>query len=173
MERMKSSPLLFSVVALALAAGCKPKSSAVTDLQRKEAAHLVSEAQFAITLRDFARAEPLFEKAAKLAPDTGDYWVNLGVARRRLGKVSEARAAYKHAREAFRDAYKSEPKRVDAMLQEVYALALLGQVQEAREALEKAQKKLPDNRSLREFAETKQLDRILSDPTFKEIALEK
>jgi hypothetical protein len=38
-------------------------------------------------------------------------------------------------------------------------------------ALEKAQKKLPDDRDIKIFVEGRQLDRILADPNFKDIAL--
>ena len=75
--------LIFASAALLLAAGCKPKTKAITSLERKEAANLVSEARFAITLRDDARAEGLLAQAAQLCPDTGDYWLNLGMTRRR------------------------------------------------------------------------------------------
>lgn len=167
---MKIFLLMAVSVSLLLASGCKPKPE-ITELQRKEAANLASEAEFAIALRDWARAEPLFEKAANLSPDVGDYWINLGVARRRLGNTPGAKAAYEKAREAYRDAFESEPKNTESLLQEIYALALLGKVDEARKALEKARKKVPDDRAVRLFEENKQLDRVLEDPSFKEIAL--
>lgn len=168
---MKLLPLLLVTVALALAAGCKPKAMDIPPLQRKQAANLVSEGQFALTLRDYARAEPLFEQAAKLCPDNGDYWVNLGVTRRRQGNSSGAKAAYEKARSAYHDAFEIDPKQSDALLQEVYTLALLGRADDARKALTKAQERLPDNRAIKGFTETKQLDRLLEDPGFKEIAL--
>jgi tetratricopeptide (TPR) repeat protein len=168
---MKFLPLLLVTVALTLTAGCKPKAKDIPPLQRKQAANLVSEGQFALTLRDFARAEPLFEQAARLCPDNGDYWVNLGVARRRQGNKSGAKAAYEQARAAYRDAFEIDPRQSDALLQEVYTLALLGRPDDARKALAKAQQRLPDNRGIKGFAETKQLDRLLEDPGFKEIAL--
>lgn len=163
---------LFSLsIALLLASGCKPKPKEIPAIQRKEAANLVSEAQFANTLRDYARAEPLFAKAAELCPDEGDYWVNLGVVRRRLGDTSGAKAAYESARKAYRDAFEIDPKDTDMLLQQVYVTALLGKVDEARSMLEKAGKKMPDNRNVRLFIENKQFDRIVEDPAFKEVAL--
>ena len=168
---MKVIPLVLTVLALLVTAGCKPKPKDISPLQRKEAANFVSEAQFALTLRDYARAEPLFEKAAKLCPDSGDYWVNLGVTRRRLGNKSGAKAAYESARSAYRDAYEIDAKQVESYLQEVYVLALLGKPDDARKLLETAQKKNPDNRVIRNFIEVKQLDRIVADAGFKEIAL--
>jgi len=171
LKRMKILVLAFVSGALLLAAGCKPKAKQIPAIQRKEAANLVSEAQFAVTLRDYARAEPLFEKAANLCPDTGDYWVDLGVVRRRLDNKSGAKAAYKEALGAFRDAAELDPNQSDAMLQEINVLLLLGRVDEARDALQQARKKLPDDRALRNFDEGRQLERILADPAFKEIAL--
>lgn len=168
---MKVFPLFVTILACLAVAGCKPKPKDVSPLARKEAANLVSEAQFALSLRDYARAEPLFDKAAKLCPDTGDYWINLGVTRRRLGNKSGAKAAYESARSAYRDAHALEPKVAESALQEVYVLALLGKVDDARKTLEKVQKQYPENRAVRTFIEGKQLDRIIADPSFKEIAL--
>ena len=161
-------PLLLALVLLG-AAGCKPKE--VPAIQRKEAANLASEAQFALTLRDYKRAEPLFEKAAKLCPDTGEYWINLGVTRRRLDNKSGAKSAFEQAVDVYRDAFDRDPKDTDAVLREVYVLALLGKVDDARKVLEKARKKAPESRELRAFSEAHQFDRILEDPMYKELAL--
>lgn len=168
---MKLVPLLLVSVALLVAAGCKPKARDIPPLQRKQAANLVSEAQFALTLRDYARAEPLFDQAVKLCPDNGDYWVSLGVARRRQGNKAGAQKAYEQARDAYHQAFRIDPKQTDAVLQEVYVLALLGRVDEARKTLARAQEKLPDSRPVRLFVESKQLDRLLEEAGFKEIAL--
>jgi tetratricopeptide (TPR) repeat protein len=168
---MKFTPLVLAVAVLMLAGGCKPKPMDIPALHRKEAANLASEAQFAVTLRDFARAEPLFEKAAKMCPDEGDYWINLGIVRRRQGNVAGAKDAYERARSAYRDVFAIEEKDSSLLLQEIYALALLGKGDDARKALAKAQKKMPDDRGIRLFVENKQLDLMLADPGFKEIAL--
>lgn len=168
---MKFTPLVLAVAALMLAGGCKPKPMDIPAIQRKEAANLVSEAQFAVTLRDYVRAEPLFEKAAKMCPDEGDYWINLGIVRRRQGNTSGAKDAYEKARSAFSDAAAINDQESEPLLQEVYALALLGRAEDARKALAKARDKLPDDRAIRLFAEGNQLDRMLADPGFKEIAL--
>ncbi len=168
---MKCIPVLLIAVILLVTAGCKPKPKVIPSLQRKEAANLVGEAQFAVTMRDHARAEPLFEKAAKLCPDNGEYWFSLGVTRKRLGNPSGAKAAYEKARSAYHDAYEIDRNQSDALLQELYVLALLGKVDEAHAVLEKAQKKDPANVRLRSFAESKQLDRVIAEPGFKEMAL--
>lgn len=168
---MKLFSLFAVVAALLLAVGCKPKPKEIPARQRTEAAYAASEAQFAMNLRDYARAEPLFEKAAKLSPDTGDYWLSLGVTRRRQNNKSGAKAAYEKALEAFRDAAKLEPKNADAVLQQVYVLALLGRVDDARKTLDKALKAEPSNRTLRAFADGHQLDNILADRSYKELAL--
>jgi tetratricopeptide (TPR) repeat protein len=168
---MKCISVLLIALTLLAVAGCKPKGKEITSLQRKEAASLVSEAQFAVTMRDHARAEPLFEKAAKLCPDDGEYWIGLGVTRRRLGNTSGAKAAYEKARSAYRDAYEAKPDEVDALFQELHTLALLGRLDEAQVILAREQKKNPTNSRLRSFAEGKQLDRLVADPGFKELAL--
>ena len=151
--------------------GCKPKAKAITSLQRKEAASLVSEAEFAVQLKDYARAEGVLAKAAALCPDTGKYWVDLGSMRMRLGKKDAARAAYQTGLDAYVEAAKADPKDVKPLLQQIYVLALLGRVNEARAVLAKGQKLFPEDRAVRSFAEGKQIDKMIADPRFKEIAL--
>ncbi|HWA87160.1 MAG TPA: tetratricopeptide repeat protein, partial [Opitutus sp.] len=156
---------------LLLAAGCKPKPKEISSLQRKEAANLVSEANFAVTLHDYARAEPLLERAAKLCPDNGEYWMNLGITRRRQGNNDGAKEAYRAALAAARDAIALKPEQSEPRLQEVYLLALLGRADDARAALAKSRRQLPNSGELRAFEEAHQLDRTLADPGFKQIAL--
>ena len=168
---MKRFLVLFVAVALVVTSGCKPKPKEITQLQRKEAASLVSEAEFAMSLRDYARAEPLFQKATELCPDDGGYWLGLGINRRRLTNVKGAKEAYEEARSAFRDAYEADRTDSELLLREVYALALLGRVDDATTTLEKARKKAPEDSQLRMFAENKRLERLIAEPSFKEIAL--
>ena len=62
---MKLLRLLVTAGVLLLGAGCggAKKKKEITEANRKEASLNVSEAQFALSVRDYARAEPL------LAPD--------------------------------------------------------------------------------------------------------
>ena len=168
---MKRFIVLFVAVALVASSGCKPKPKEITQLQRKEAASLVSEAEFAMSLRDYARAEPLFQKATELCPDDGGYWLGLGINRRRLANVKGAKEAYENARSAFREAYETDRTESEALLKEVYTLALLGRIDDATKALEKARKQDPADSRMRLFAENKQLERLVEEPSFKEIAL--
>lgn len=161
--------LLLLFLGATLAVGCARKE--ITALQRKEAATLVSEAQFALTLRDYARAEPLLAKAAAICPDNTAYWQTLGAVRRRMDNRAGAKEAYGKMLDAARDQYRRDAKNTDGVLQEVYALALLGRVDDARAALAKARKNHPDDRALIAFVDGKQFDRILEDPTFKDQAL--
>lgn len=159
------APLL--IVVLALTAGCGPK---ITPLQRKEAANLVSEAQFATTLRDWARAEELLAKATSLCPDNGEYWLNLGSVRRRLDNRSGARKAYEQAATAYGDAYKADPKDPQPLMQQVYVYSLLNQEKKALKALERAQQDHSANPNVRNFT-PETLQRMREDPGFKELAI--
>ena len=162
-----------AVVVLCGTPGCSPKSKEITSLQRKEAATLDSEAQFALQLKDLARAEGLIAKAADLCPDTGKYWVDLGSIRVRLGKKDAARTAYQGALKAYEGAAANAGAAPDPgpWLQQVYVLALLGRVDDARSVLARAQKKFPESRAVRSFVEGKQIDQMIADPSFKLIAL--
>jgi len=162
---------VLATLVLLTAAGCKPKAKEITSLQRKEAASLVSEAQFALQLKDYARAEGLLTKAAALAPDTGKYWVDLGAMRVRLGQKDAARKAYETGVKVYEEAAKAEPKDAKPVLQQIYVLGLLGKVDAARAVLAKGQKLFPEDRAMRAFAEGKQIEKMIADPRFKEIAL--
>lgn len=155
-------------VALFAAAGCGKKE--ITALERKQAANLVSEAQFAGTLRDYARAETLLAQATALTPDMGHYWVALGSTRMRLGQKGTARAAYQSALHAFEDAADQGKAVPDSSIQQIYVLALLGRVNDARALQKRLVEKMPDQREVRAFAEEKRLDAMLADPQFKQVA---
>jgi len=170
---MKTSLLMFATaLALVLSTGCNPRTKEISTVQRKEAASLASEAQFALSVRDVARAETLLLKATELCPDTGDYWLELGRCRAKRGNRGAAKDAYKSALKDFvRDEGRNAQNRAPAILRQVYVLALLGNTEDARSLLAMALKELPDSRELRGFVEAKQLDKLLASPAFKEIAL--
>lgn len=143
----------------------------ITSLQRKEAETLASEADFALTLRDLPRTEALMTKVVALCPDNGQYWGTLGAVRMRLGEREKAKNAYQSGLDAYKEAAKLEPKNTELILHQVYMLALLGRVDDARKLVEQTQKKFPEDLLIREFVQEKQLDGMLAEKTFKEIAL--
>jgi len=153
------------------ASACGRGGKDISEVQRKEAALLVSEAEFAITLRDWARAEAALGKAVDLCPDTGPYWVSLGSVRMRLSNRDGARAAYRSALKAYQDEADADEEDVEPWVQQAYVLALLGRVDEGRALLAKTTKRFPENRALRSFVEGKQFEGMLADPKFKEMAL--
>ena len=167
---MKFLPSTLALVALLAFAGCKPHRE-ITSLQRKEAATLASEAQFAMSLRDFSRTEGLLTKAVALCTDTGDFWVDLAAVRMRQGNRDGAKNAYRSALSAYEEAYKQGSENTEAILQQVFVLASLGRVDDARALLEKARKQHPDDRTIQDFVRARQLDSMLVDPHFKETAL--
>lgn len=157
------------VLAAALAlAGCHRRE--ITSLQRKEAANVVSEAEFAVTMRDWKRAEGLYAKAVDLCPDAGDTWVNLGICRMRLRDRDGARSAYKSALAAYEAAADSVPADPQDVLRRAYVLVILGRVDEARSAVDRARAKYPDDRRLRTFVENHGVDGFVADPGLKDIS---
>jgi tetratricopeptide (TPR) repeat protein len=156
-------------LAVSVTAGCGRKE--VTSLQRKQGASLVSEAEFAVTMRDYPRAEGLLAQAVAVCPDTPDYWISLGSTRRWQGNRDGAKAAYGEALKADRDNYRRGPKNAGLRLQEVYVLALLGRMDEARAVLEQTRKDHPDDRNVRMFVENRELEQLPDNPHFKENAL--
>jgi tetratricopeptide (TPR) repeat protein len=171
--RIEGRFLLLSVVLLLVAAGCgrTPKGSEITDLQRKEAALLMSEADFAISLRDFARAEAALAKAVELTPDNGGYWISLGGLRKRMGNASGARAAYQAALRTYEGQAKEDKLDPQPWLKQIHVLALLGRTDDARALVERTVKQFPADRLVRIFVEEKQFEQMLAAPGFKDVAL--
>jgi tetratricopeptide (TPR) repeat protein len=164
--------LMVAVVALLLGASCKPRPKEITPSQRREAASLASEAQFALSVRDVARAEAAFAQAVALTPDFGDYWLELGRCRVKLGNRGAAKDAYQAALAAYESDGKRDPAiRAAAFLRQIYVLALLGRVDAARALQAKALQAEPASPLIRDFAEKKQLDDLLASAVFKEAAL--
>ena len=157
--------LLAAVLALT---GCHRRE--ITKLERDEAANLVSEAQFAVTLKEWDRAEGLFAKATQLCPDNGDMWVNLGMVRMRLNDHGGARTAYKSALSAFKEELSSNPTNTETRLHRAYILVILGDPDGARSEVEKARAKYPDDRLLRNFIENHGMEKMLADPELKSLS---
>lgn len=172
MKLLRSS--LVFLLAVFLVAGCAKKKKEITSLDRKKAENVVSEAQFAMTLKDYQRAAGLFDQATTLCPDNGQYWVGLGSNKMKLGERDAARKAYSQALTAFQDAEKaknSDAPASAAALQQVYVLALLGRTDDARELQTKLLTRYPNDPAVKGFVEGKQLDRLVGNPQFKALAL--
>ncbi len=165
---VKTLRRLLLVTAALLLGGCARE---ITSLQRKEAANLASEAQFALALHDWPRAAKLLAQATDLCPDTGDLWLNLGAALKRSGDLRGARTAYTTAVAAYTEQVKRTPADTRLVLQQIYTLGLLGRNEDARRVLERARARQPDNRELRMFAETGEYERMRASPGFRELAL--
>lgn len=163
-------PCVVCAIALLVSFGCAKKKE-VSSLDLKQAANLVSEAQFATTLRDYPRAETLFQQATSLAPDDGDYWIALGNVEVRLGKRDAARKAYKQALAVFEQIAAKNKSDSQPALQQVYVLALLGRADDARALQAKLSGRYPGDRDVRAFVEGNRLERMLADPQFKSVAL--
>lgn len=163
--------LAATALAVGFGAGCPAKKKEITELQRKEAALRASEAQFSLTMRNWAEAEAALAQAVGLDPDNGSYWISLGSMRMKLGRRAAAKEAYQGALRAFEAQAAKDKADSGPWLQQVYALLLLGRTADARSVLHKAEKQFPNQRNVRIFIEDKQLDRMLADPKFKDNAL--
>jgi Flp pilus assembly protein TadD len=149
-------------------AGCRARE--ITSIERKEAANILSEAQFAVALKDWSRAEGLYAKAAALCPDQGETWSGLGVARMRLHNPSGARDAYKSALAAYRDDMKRDPSNSMPVIRSASLLVILGRADEARSLVDGAFAKNPGDRRLQNFVEMKGVDKIAADPVIREVS---
>lgn len=164
---MKRIALCFFVI-VAVLAGCgKPK---VTPLQRKQAANLASEAHFATNLHDWARAEKLYAQATEITPDDGDLWLQLGIVRRQQNNSGGAKKAYQEAADAYATAYEERPDDPGLLLQQAYALGLLGRRDDAKKVLAKARKNHPNSADVRNITD-EAFERMMDAPQTKTIAL--
>jgi len=164
---------LLSVLVCAVvlvAAGCSKKSKEVPEIVKKEAATLLSEAQFAMSIREYSRAEELITRALKLREDVPEYWVSLGMARRKQDNTGGARKAYNEALELHTDRYKEENK-PEELAQQAFVLALLGKTDEALKLLEKGLKDHPDSALMKKMADPRGLPRTFQTAEFKALAL--
>lgn len=165
---MRTAGVALGVVGIVLGFGCAPKQ--VTERDRLEAAHAMSEAQFALSVREWTRAEELLARAVQLAPQ-GDYWVTLGATRVRLNDREGAKDAY----ESALDAYKAEAERPNAhsdpWMKQAYVLALLGRHDDSRALIAKAAKQFPNEAKLGALTDPDEFARMISSEKFKEMAL--
>jgi len=167
MNRLVS--LLLSI-GLLVGIGCSPKKPEVTSLQRKEAANLFKEAEFAVTIRDLPRAVGLLRQATKLCPDEGDYWLNLGNLTRKAGHVIETKSAYTSALAAYTVAYKIDKTDSAPLMRQMYVHALLGETDQAKATLKKARSAHPKDPRVLKFDE-KALTEMMASPGFKELGI--
>jgi tetratricopeptide (TPR) repeat protein len=152
-----------------LACGCGSRKQ-VTERDRKEASALATEAQFAVSVREWSRAEGLLAKAAQLAPQ-GDYWLSLGAARIRLNDRAGAKTAYEAAVKEYANEAARQDKLTDPWFKQAFALALLGRKEESRAVIAKAAEKFPNDGKLRTFKEPKEFEKMLLSQGFKDMAL--
>ena len=139
----------------------KPKE--VSRVVAAEAEGYLSDALFAVQIKDFARAEQSLAKAVKLRDDIPDWWLQLGVARKKLGKSSDARIAYKKALAIHERAYE-QTKDSQYIQGQLYILLLLDDEAEARIRLQKALRAHPDDQELKGFDRAKGIDQLLRNP---------
>jgi tetratricopeptide (TPR) repeat protein len=161
--------IAIGMAVLVLTAGCGPKR-VLTEHDRREAAHLVSEAQFAMSVREWPRAEGLLAKAVKIDPE-GDTLLTLGAARVRQGNRAGAKEAYQAALKAYENDAARFATRSDPWLKRAYVLALLGRRDDARTVIEKASRQFPNDSKVRVLMDPKEFERMITAQNFKDMAL--
>ena len=150
------------------AAAGRPKE--VPKLVAAEADNLVSDATFAFQIRDYARVEKSLARAVELRADFPDWWLNLGTACKRQGKIGDARSAYKKALALYEKRYAATADVAD-LQQELIVLVLLGREDEARKLLERSGQKPPVPPGLKRLSEGKYIDQLLRDPNIQQMKL--
>jgi tetratricopeptide (TPR) repeat protein len=99
-----------------------------------------------------------------------EYWVSLGMARRRQDNTSGARKAYETALDLHADRYK-QTKTPEELVQQAFVLALLGKKDDALKLLNKGLKDHPDSVVIKKMADPRGLPRTFQTEEFKALAL--
>jgi tetratricopeptide (TPR) repeat protein len=168
---MKTPVSVFLACAAALLlGGCQPAEKKITNREGREASALFSEAQFAMSMREWPRAEKLLLQAIAITPDAV-FHQNLGSTRMRQGNRAGAKEAYQAALAASERAYAANKTDTDPLIKKAYLLALLGRVDDARAFVKKINQDHASDRLVRQFVDEKKLDAFLASPTFKEVGL--
>ena len=169
---MKRFVMLIAIAALNLSTttGCS-RGKSVNEHDRKEAAFLASEAKFALSVREWSRAEDLLQKAVKV-DSQGDYWLSLGATRMRLNKRAAAKDAYQAALKAFEVDTARNNKETAAWLKQAYVLALLGRPDDSRAVIARAGKLFPNDPNVRAMLDPRGFEKMISTPAFKDMALQ-
>jgi tetratricopeptide (TPR) repeat protein len=162
--------VLLVCVVVALGVGCSKKNREVPAAIKSEAAMLASEAQFAMQIREFSRAEELMQRSLKLREDMPEYWVTLGMARRKQDNKEGARNAYKTALKLHTERYK-DGHQPEELAQQSFVLALLGRADEALALLNQGLKDHPNNSVMQKMADPRGLPRTFKTEAFKGFAL--
>lgn len=162
--------LVIVCVSVLFSAGCSKKRKEVPDSVKAEAATLVSEAQFAMQIREYSRAEELIQKALKLRDDVPEYWVTLGMVRRKQDNKSGARKAYEEALELHTARF-NEEKSAEQLSQRAFVLGLLGKTPEALKLLEEGLKQFPDSAVMKKMADPRGLPRTFQTADFKSLSI--
>lgn len=167
----RTTIVLLAALALS-AAGCGPgKPKEISKAARAEAAQNASEAEFASQIRDWGRAESLLSRSVELDPENSQYWLHLGVIRRRLNNTSGARKAYERARDLLRTDYKRDKTSPAPLLVEIEVCILLGKPDDAKKVLETAKREHGDDPNVRAFVENNVLQKMMENPDLKSIGL--
>ncbi|MFA6962377.1 MAG: tetratricopeptide repeat protein [Opitutaceae bacterium] len=167
---MKRLLTLLVCVIVLVSTGCSKKPKEVSKVDIAQAASLASEAQFAMQIREYSRAEELIQQALKLRNDMPEYWVSLGMARRKQDDTSGARKAYEKALELHTALYKKDHA-PEQLSQQAFVLALLGRTDEAVKLLQKGLKDHPDSPVMQKMADPRGLPRTFQTPEFKALAI--
>lgn len=168
---MKS--LCFALLAVPVAlvsTGCGPRVQKVSERDLNEARALYSEAQYAMTMKDWPRAEPLLIRVIKITP-TAEFFQNLGTVRMRQKNRAGAKEAYESAVAACERMAAAKKDNTDPLLKKIQLFALLGRIEDARKLQAEVEKEFPQDRAVRAFVDGKALDAMIAAPFFKELAL--
>lgn len=154
-----------------LLGGCKDKPKEIPKVALAEAAQDVSEAEFALQIRDYARAENLLSKAVELNPEEPRYWLQLGAARKKLANTRGAKKAYERARDVLKAQYRRDKSSAGPLFAEMEVCVLLGKPGDAKSVYERVVKDHGNDPEVKNFVEGHMFDKLLEDPNLKAMAL--
>jgi Flp pilus assembly protein TadD len=93
------------------------------------------------------------------------------VARVRQGNRAGAKDAYLAALKAYENLTAIDNTHADPWLKQAYVLALLGRKEDSRAVIANAAKRFPNDMKVRLLTDTKEFEKMITAPTFKDMAL--
>jgi Flp pilus assembly protein TadD len=173
---MRKLALCGALIGALILGACKGKDKGATaaarsEMDRKaaqnEARLLASDADFAVRVHDYPRAEASLAKAVELVPDDYSVWVGLGMARRRQGNKDGARDAYQRGYQMLEQAFKEHPEDPGILVSQIELMLLLDRPADARKIYDRMLRDYPNHPRVKAFVDNRELDELMNNPDLR------
>ncbi len=169
-------PSLILAVFLCVAlVGCKDKPKTPVPSTPKavaaEVGRIISEAEFAVQMKDFARAETLMNQAIALEKDDARHYMRLAYVAIQQANKTNARAAYEKALKCYIQESKGDGGNPAIILDIINVHLLLRQPAEAQKVLDAAVKQFPKVEDFKIMQKENAIQQMMKDPEIQSLSV--